>query len=253
MSMNKMKGTLVLLSLLNGLTASWAGDSIKPVDGCQTIEVGDRSSFVLVRNLFSSGQDCLTINSDDVLIDLNGFTVIGAGTGKGVVTSTSVHGVTVRNGAVRNFAIGVSLGGNGNIVENVHVENNTDTGMFLGAGSIAQRIVAQGNFNIGVLLSTASTLKDSSIRANGNSATSVGLSAGPGSTISGNTIWNNTGTGLCGSTGGTVIGNTVLDTIGVGIAVICPGNVQQNTATANTGGNLVLTGTDCLSVNNVAP
>jgi hypothetical protein len=91
------------------------------------------------------------------------------------------------------------------------------------------------------------------VRANGNSPASVGLSAGPGSTVRGNTIWANTGTGLFGSTGGTVIGNTVFNTFGVGISVICPSNVQQDTATANTAGNLVFSGTGCFFVNNVTP
>jgi hypothetical protein len=238
---------------LSGATAGWAGDSAKNVDRCQTLDVGERSSFILVKDLFSQGQDCLIVNSSNITIDLSGFAINGAGTGTGIVSSGSVSGVTVRNGTVRGFAIGVSLGGNGNLVEDAHVENNTDTGMFLGPGSLAHDIVVQGNFRFGVLLSTACSFKDSIVQANGNAADSVGLSAGPGSTVSGNTIWANTGTGLFGSTGGTVIGNTVLDTLGVGISVICPSNLQQNTATANTGGNLVLSGIGCTSINNLAP
>ncbi|MBI3300497.1 MAG: right-handed parallel beta-helix repeat-containing protein [Deltaproteobacteria bacterium] len=250
---NRMVITLALLGVLSGMSTSWAGDSIKLVDVCQTISVGDRSSFILVRDLFSQGQDCLIVDSSDTTIDFNGFAIIGVGTGRGIISSASVHGVKIHNGTVRGFTVGVSLGGNGNLVENVHVENNTDTGIFLGAGSLAHHVVAQGNSRFGVLLSTACSFKDSIVRANGNASDSVGLSAGPGSTVSGNTIWANTGTGLFGSTGGTVIGNTVLDTLGVGISVICPSNLQQNTATANTGGNLVLAGGGCSAVNNVAP
>ena len=251
------KGRMIICTVLvwaiSGVTVSWAGDGVKPIDRCQTIQVGDRSTFVLVKNLFSSGGDCLVINSSDVTLDLEGFTINGSGTGRGITSSASVYNVTVRNGTVRAFAVGVSLGGNGNVVENVRIADNTDTGLFLGAGSLARNLIVQGNFQFGVILSTACTMKDSIVRANGNSALSIGLSAGPGSTVTGNTIWANIGTGLFGSTGGTVIGNTVLDTIGLGISVICPANILQNTATANPGGNLVLNGIGCNVDNNVAP
>lgn len=242
-----------LLYLVGTIGMSWAGDSIKPLDRCQMIDVGDRASFIVVRNLFSQGGDCLIVNSNNVTIDLNGFTLIGVGTGKGISASASVHGLTVRNGTVKGFAIGISLGGNGNLVENVHVEENTDTGMVLGAGSLAHSVIVQGNFQSGVVLSTACTLKDSIVRANGNTPDSRGLSVGPGSTVTGNTVWANTGTGLFAASGSTVAGNTVLDTLGVGISATCPSNVVQNTATANSGGNLVLVGDGCNTVNNVAP
>jgi hypothetical protein len=164
-----------------------------------------------------------------------------------------VQGVTVRNGTVRGFAIGVSLGGSGNLIEDVRVENNSDTGIFLGASSLADHLVVQGNWQYGAILSTANTFKNSSVRANGNTPTSVGLWAGPGSTIAGNTFWANVGSGLFGSTGGTISGNTVTDTTGVGISTICPSNLQQNTSVWNSSGNLFLAGEGCLTVNNVAP
>jgi hypothetical protein len=252
-----VKGRMIICAALvwvvSGVTSSWAGDGVKLVDRCQTITVGDRSTFVLVKNLFSSGGDCLVINSSDVTLDLQGFTINGSGTGQGITSSTSVYNVTVRNGTVRAFAVGVSLGGSGNVVEDVRIADNTDTGLFVGAGSLAKNLIVQGNFRFGAILSAAGTIKDSIVRANGNSALSTALSAGPGSTVMGNTISSNIGTGLLGSTGGTVIGNTVLDTIGLGISVICPANILQNTATSNTGGNLVLNGIGCNVDNNVAP
>jgi hypothetical protein len=246
-------GVLTVLGALASVGQGWAGDSIKPVDRCQELAIGERSSFVLVKDLYSDGQDCLTILSNNLTLDLAGFAIVGAGTGKGILASAAIQGVTVRNGTVRGFAVGVTLGGTGNVIENVRVENNTDTGLFLGASSIADHLIVQGNWQYGAILSTANTFKNSSVRANGNTPASVGLSAGPGSTITGNTIWANTGTGLFGSTGGTVIGNTVTDTVGVGMSIICPSNLQQNTSLWSTSGNLVLVGDGCLAVNNVVP
>jgi hypothetical protein len=55
-----------------------------------------------------------------------------------------------------------------------------------------------------------------------------------------------------------VIGNNVTETTGVsvsagGIVVSCPSNVINNTAVNNNPANLVLNGTGCSDVNNVAP
>jgi hypothetical protein len=251
--LKKLIGTVAVFGVLGATGGVWADESVRTIDRCQELAVAERSSFVLVKDLYSSGQDCLVLTANNIAIDLNGFAISGVGTGTGITASSSIHGVTIRNGAVRGFAIGVSLGGSGNFVERVRVENNTDTGMFLGAGSIANLMVVQGNWQHGAILSTACTFKDSSVRANGNAPTSRGLSAGPGSTVTGNTFLANTGTGLFGSTGGTVIGNTVTDTLGTGISVICPSNLQQNTVTSNTSGNILLVGDGCLFVNNVAP
>lgn len=246
-------GVLTVLGVVLSVGQGLAGDIIRTLDRCAELTVEDRSAFILVHDLVSFGQDCLVVNSNNVTIDLNGFAVIGNGSGRGITANPPVQGVKVRNGAVRGFSIGIALGGMGNVVEDVHVENNTDTGMVLGASSSVRQVVVQGNWQHGAILSTAGSFKDSTVRANGNTPASVGVSAGPGSTITGNTIWANTGTGLFGSTGGTVIGNTVTDTIGYGIYTICPANVQQNTTTANTSGNLFLAGDGCLAVNNVAP
>jgi len=248
-----MLGTVAALGALWGAGDGRADESVRVIDRCQELAVTERSSFVVVKDLYSSGQDCLVLTASNIYIDLNGFAVVGAGTGKGITANSAILGVTIRNGTVRGFAVGISLGGHGNVVENVRVENNTDTGMFLGASSIANHVVVQGNWHNGAILSTACTFRDSSVRANGNSPTSRALSAGPGSTVTGNTLWANTGVGLFGSIGGTIISNTVTDTVGTGISVICPSNVQQNTAVSNTSNNLTFAGDGCLLVDNVAP
>ncbi len=244
---------IVLLGVVSGVGTSRAGEGVKPIDICQTLTVRDRSSFILLRDLFSAGQDCLVVNANNVTIDLNGFAIIGSGTGRGITASSSLHGVTIRNGTVRGFATGIALAGTGNLIEHVRIAANTDTGLVLGAGSLAHHVVVQDNFQAGVVLSTACTFRDGIVQANGNSPTSRGLAAGPGSTVTGNTVWRNFGAGIFSGSGSTVAGNTVLDTSGVGISVICPSNVLHNTATTNSAGNLLLGGPGCNSVNNVAP
>jgi len=250
----KIRCAVAILGTLMSSGSVWAGDSILPIDHCQVLNAGDQSSYVLVKNLFSSGGDCLTVNSSYISIDLRGFSISGSGSGVGIGASVPVEGVSIRNGTVKGFALGVSLAGPGSIVQNLHADNNSDTGMFLGTSSLVENVVAQGNQKFGIVVTTASTVKDSILRFNGNNPASVGLSAGPGSTVTGNTIWGSIGTGLFASAGSTVIGNTVLETNpGVGMSVICPSNVKNNTATTSTQANLVLIGDGCNMIDNVAP
>jgi hypothetical protein len=256
-AMQKVKAftlaTVVGLVLLGGATAR-AGDSVRPIDACGTLTAEDRSSFILVRNIFATGQDCLVIQSSNITIDLNGFNVSGNGAGVGIFVNAPINNITIRNGGVKGFAVGILLGGTGNIVKEVHVDNNTDTGMLLGENSLVDHVTAQGNAKHGIVMATAATIRNSTLRANGNNPSSVGLSVGPGSTVTGNTIWASIGTGLFASLGSTVIGNTVFDSNpGAGMSVICPSNVQNNTVTGNTIGNIFLNGIGCLAVNNVAP
>jgi len=243
----------LLGTLLWGALA-WAGDTVKPIEECGVLTARQQSAYVLVRSIFTQSPNCLVIDSSNITIDMNGFSIQGGGSGTGILASVPVEGVKIRNGFVRNFAVGISLGGTGNVVENVSVTNNTDTGLFLGASSLVDHVVAQGNFKFGIVMTTAATIKDSTLRGNGNNPGSIGLSVGPGSTVTGNTIWATIGTGLFASLGSTVIGNTVFDSNpGIGMSVICPSNVQNNTATANTGGNISLSGIGCNFANNVAP
>jgi hypothetical protein len=97
---------------------------------------------------FPSGSGAaISIVADDVVLDFNGHLLDGLAAGP----ATSAYGVlalnrtnvTVRNGTVRGFSIGVFLGGRGpqnNIVEDMRSDLCTMNGLALrGQGSIARR------------------------------------------------------------------------------------------------------------------
>jgi len=95
-----------------------------------------------VRTNLSTG-NAITILADDVLLDLNGFSLDGtaAGTGtnaNGIFTFDRRH-VTVRNGTVRGFFDGVQLGAGGarvagNTVERIRADLNVVGIAVLGLG-----------------------------------------------------------------------------------------------------------------------
>ncbi len=114
----------------------------------------------------------LTIAADNVVIDFNGRTIsntqAGAATGAYGVYSLDRANVTVRNGRIKGFNVGVFLNGSdnlscGNLVEEMHVDRATSCGIYLfGAHSMVRRCevskiggasLATNKFNAGIAVS----------------------------------------------------------------------------------------------------
>lgn len=89
----------------------------------------------------------ITINTNNVTIDLNGFKlgglVGGAGSQAKGITAVGRTNVTLRNGSVRGFYAGIYLsGGSGHLIEDMRVEGSLQTGILIAAnGSIIRRNV----------------------------------------------------------------------------------------------------------------
>lgn len=99
----------------------------------------------------------VTIATDNVTLDLNGFTIFGVagvpGDGVGVLVDGRT-GVTVTNGTVRDFDGGIALeGGSGNTVSKVKALNNVGSGLISDYGD---GIALNGSNNNTVIDSQAS-------------------------------------------------------------------------------------------------
>jgi hypothetical protein len=186
-------------------------------------------SYKLSNNLTAAG-DCLVVATGataNVTIDLNGFTILGNGTGSGIVGGNVFEGVTVRNGTVKNFDVGLNLYGNTILIERVTLIRNVSYGLIA-----VESVVFRDNLVVG----------------NG-----IGLSVGEGSVLTDNTVGFNTSDGMQAGEGSTIVNNSSRRNGGVGLAITCASNVIGNTATGNTLGNLVSSGLGCNNFNNVAP
>jgi parallel beta-helix repeat protein len=102
----------------------WATAASGAVLGCgQTITV----STVLDNDLSGCTNNGIVVGADNITLDLNGHTVAGtsASGDKGGVVLVGRTGVTVRNGTVRSFDVGVVIeGGSANTVEGVNAIDN---------------------------------------------------------------------------------------------------------------------------------
>ena len=157
----------------------------------------------------------ISVNADDVTIDLNGFVVSGpgrTGSSRGVETlSNAVNRLTVRNGYVRNFGLaGITTGGiseNGIRVDSVTVsaigDGVPDTGIWLnGQGHLIQNCIVDDVNGRGVLVvqgivknTTVTNITGTGIQSNSSliidsliAATGTAISSGANSVSDRNVI-----------------------------------------------------------------
>ena len=178
----------------------------------------------------------LTIAADNVVLDLNGFTVSGtpaAGEGPGILVSGRT-GVTVRNGTVTQFDTGVAIeGGSGNTVTNMDIRDNRGT----------------GDYGEGVLVyqSTGNTVSNNRITNNGPYG-GISMLVASNNLIENNQIVNNNmsttntsgirleNVGRTGSNGNTIRGNLVQGSGLDGIQIFAGGSdnrISQNSVLNN--------------------
>ena len=152
------------------------------------ITITEPGSYRLTSNIvgFSTTTDVIQINSDNVTLDLNGFSIIGPRTCTGdndtlvctnsgmtahAVSAVSRKNIIVKNGTVKGFDTGISLtasASRGNLVENIHSSEN-EFGITVINGMV-NNSVANRNLDTGINNGLFSRLivKDSYASGNGN-------------------------------------------------------------------------------------
>ena len=98
-------------------------------------------------------KDGITINADDVTLDLNGFALIGvAGSLDGVAVPAVVSNLTVRNGTVRDWG-GAGVGADSarnSLLERLRAYSNDGGGLWIGLGSLVTHCTALLNGSYGI-------------------------------------------------------------------------------------------------------
>ena len=218
--------------------------------------ISEPGSYYLTEDVNSSGT-AITVNVDDVTIDLMGYAIKGpdSGTNYGIYMDGGSN-VEIRNGTVRDFKTGICTSDTScqfNRVIRVRSVSNAENGILcIGSGNL---------------------IKDCTVSDNGILATHdvYGILAGCGSTVTGNTAHHN-GTsvsmgyvhGIYAYIGSTVTGNTAYDNgdsadhNAYGICLQGYNLVDQNTAYSNGTGaasatNMTMGVIGCVYGNNVAP
>lgn len=186
--------------------------------------ITNSGSYYLVNTL--EGTNGITINRDDVVLDLGGFSLEGlTNSGNGITVGDDVLDVTIRNGAVDEWAYGI-YGTNADHFQilNVSFELNTQGGMRVGDNCVVQGCTATENSGVGIEVGEGGTVNECKVNEN----QSHGIVAGPASRIIGCTAMRNHGNGISVEMYSTVRDCTLMRNDGNGIQVQASCRVENN-------------------------
>ncbi len=228
--------------LLDGMHSndiiSAASDEVRtPISSCGTT-IYTPGSYYLTQNLSCTG-DGIRVTTDDVTIDLMGFTLSGDNETqqRGIYIYNSSN-VEIKNGTIRLFSVGVYspygiVTTHSNRIIGVRAMDNNRNGIVLQSknNTVKDCTVAE-NANYGIyVVREGSTFSNNTAYNNGGH----GIVAGKGSTIINNTVYENGGDGIYAYYGSTLMNNTAKDNGGHGIFVEDGSTLTNNTSYNNDG------------------
>ena len=173
------------------------------------VTLSERGSYRLTGDLnVPAGAEAITVDSDDITLDLNGFHVIGGGgaLADGIGLSGRKN-IEIRNGTIRGFSrsgifsnintqfvrvigvraigntgSGIELQGNGHLVDGCTAFGNGGAGIRANDGSLVINSVARGNTGLGLVLSASTGYRSNVLTGNnggdGNPQVASGLQLG---------------------------------------------------------------------------
>lgn len=90
---------------------------------CQDLDI-QGETYILQANITTSGT-CFVIEVDNITLDLNGYTITGDGTGRGVLIEEGNDFFTIKNGEISNFNKGIEGAScNNGIIQDNKIINN---------------------------------------------------------------------------------------------------------------------------------
>ena len=192
----------------------------------------EAGSYLLTGDLETAGT-ALDVRSNNVRIDLNGFTVrcTGCGPGSHGVDANVRHHVHVSNGLIEDFGdAGIVIGAFGR-VDHVGLRNNGGDGFdgALGGYSLITNSVAEGNGGTGFRMSSGDSLRDSMAHFN----TEHGVHCSGDCSVSGSTMSFNTLNGILALSGGLIVDNIASNNTQHGIQTSGTGVIRGNKASQN--------------------
>jgi hypothetical protein len=98
--------------------------------------ISTQGLYCLTANLATAqtSGNAITINANNVTLDLNGWKVGGQAAGTGTRAEGIYSGaanVTIKNGIVRGFLVGIDLAGRGAVVRDMLIDQNTHAGIYV--------------------------------------------------------------------------------------------------------------------------
>ena len=243
-----------------------------PGDANATFRINAAGSYYLTGNITGeSGKVGILVTANNVTIDLNGFSLTGAGNSSGIDTPAGGSGpenTTVRNGTVTNWGFGARLRDKAR-VERVSFLRNTGAGLVCGQAALIVDCVATDNGESGITAGRTAVIRSTVAHAN----SAVGLAAGTGSVVTNCAANLNSGFGIqtqdnstvqgCSADGNSSTGintqfrSTIVDCTSTnngvfGISTLDSSTVQRCSVSKNRGEAGIKVGARCHIIESVA-
>ena len=203
--------------------------------------------------------DCIIITAANVVLNLNGATLTGGGSGVGVHVASSASNAFIegRGALISNFTDGIEIDSTKAVVENFTTTANIDAGLFLKSASQAaiSNFSANANSNDGVRISKGSyNTVTGSVSATSNGRYGIWLSATNHNNIGGFLVEDNAVAGVyvgCSPNGPLVAPCKPAVPVSK-YNLIFDGRVQASTNLSQTYGVVVDMGNDSNRITNVS-
>lgn len=153
--------------------------------------IEEPGSYYLDENIrVGAGQYGVYIRSEQVTLDLNGYSIIGDENSIiGVLSQTTLGGITVRNGFVESMGSAGIFNDSGEmVVEDMTVRDCGDDGIYVGVGRV-ERCYVEGNAGDGIEMFGPGIVRDSIARQNQTGIRAQGI-------VDGCDVRENTGDGV---------------------------------------------------------
>ena len=234
-------------------------DQVEPRTAITSVPltISQSGSYYLTKNLTATGT-AITVNADDVTIDLCGFKITGPGLWGSIygIYSSGRKNIEVRNGIIKGFGYaGVYSGGSGGMncrVIGVTSADNAVYGIYMGGtkGIVKDCVVYNNGTGLtgylgGIYVQSYSVVSGNIVYGNGNStpynSIPYGIHTGAGCVVEDNKVYDN-GINSAGAVqniwvddDSRVARNTVKGNTGTGIHAGQGSTVEENTVNRNTG------------------
>lgn len=201
------------------------------------VTLADPGSYMLTSNLtVSTNVAAISIQANNVTLDLNGFSLIGpdSGTANGIDTPGAPTDVVIRNGGIQDFGgAGVSIGSPSSnwALAELRISSNGGAGVELigsGNGFSVRSCHVVGNGGNGIRLPDNAIVADSVVFDNGG----IGITLNNGGLVRGNEVSENDGDGIQ-VVAASVLHNTAIANGEHGIDALANALVHGNTAVNN--------------------
>ena len=195
--------------------------------------INQPGSYYLTTNVSVVAGAVISIATNDVVIDLNGFYLKGGG---GIFVGGSVSNLTVRRGSIKNAGRGVGFGGIPNCrIEDLTIIGNSGDAIEVGDNAVVRRCTLDGNNGFGVVATPISganvVAEDCVIRSNSFGGISLGVDV-----VVRNCVLQGNGTnGITLGANGRVKGCQAIQNQNAGISIGAGGVVSETLAEGNSG------------------